>query len=144
MKDDELFNRAWPMAIVERVFTGSDGKVRVAELAAGGKSYKRDVTRLVVLLPQEEEGREGTGSFAEGGGCLGLQPDTLPEQSTPTVQATEVSRSSSTPKRGKALEMKDKGCEEQVASPTEDQTCGPPQDQQPGSSKDESSLPKKS
>ncbi len=47
----------WPMAVVERTFPSSDGKVRKAEVrvAKDGKivKYIRPITELVMLIPKE-------------------------------------------------------------------------------------------
>ena len=54
LKDSELFFRSWPLAVVEQVYPGEDGLVRVATLRTSKGLYKRSVTRLVPLLDQEQ------------------------------------------------------------------------------------------
>ena len=54
LKDSELFNRSWPLAVVDQVHLESDGLVWVATLRTTKGTYKRSVTRLVPLLSEEE------------------------------------------------------------------------------------------
>lgn len=54
LKDNELFNRSWPLAIVEQVHTGSDGLVRVVTFKTEKGTYKQAENRLVPLLQEEE------------------------------------------------------------------------------------------
>ena len=50
VKDDELFMRSWPQAVVTKVHPGPDGLVRVATVRTTKGTYKRAITRLVPLL----------------------------------------------------------------------------------------------
>ena len=52
LKDSELFNRSWPLAIVEAVHPGADGLVRVVNLKTQKETYRRAVNRLVPLLQE--------------------------------------------------------------------------------------------
>jgi hypothetical protein len=45
----------WPIGIVERVFPGKDGVVRIAEIRAKDKFYRRGVRSLVVLDVRDEK-----------------------------------------------------------------------------------------
>lgn len=47
--DDQLARSLWPKGIVTRVFVGSDGQVRVAEVKTATGTYKRPVTKLCKL-----------------------------------------------------------------------------------------------
>jgi hypothetical protein len=44
----------WPLAKVEEVKSGEDGKVREATIRQGGKIYTRPLCRLMILLPDSE------------------------------------------------------------------------------------------
>ena len=55
LKDETLYNRHWPMARVTRTFSGDDGITRIIELQCLGKTYKRAVNRLVLLVPEDTE-----------------------------------------------------------------------------------------
>ncbi len=50
LKDPEAFNRIWPMAHVVKLYSGSDGHVRVVDMSIKGRIYHRP-TRHLVLLP---------------------------------------------------------------------------------------------
>ena len=50
IKDDTLFDKAWPTARVIEVHPGTDGLVRVARVKTAKGTYRRAVTRLVPLF----------------------------------------------------------------------------------------------
>ena len=50
LKDPELFDRSWPLAIVRAVHRGQDGLVRVVTLDTQKGTYERAVNRLVPLI----------------------------------------------------------------------------------------------
>ena len=53
LKDNELFNRSWPLARVIEVHAGTDGLVRVVTLQKERGIYKRSIHRLVPLLQED-------------------------------------------------------------------------------------------
>ena len=53
VKDEELYLRVWPLARVEKTYTGTDGKLRVADVRMGSKIYRRPVCKIVPLLSGE-------------------------------------------------------------------------------------------
>ena len=55
VKDQQLFGHTWPLGRVQEVFTGSDGKVWVVQVKTSKGTYKRTVSKLVLLLPDEDE-----------------------------------------------------------------------------------------
>ena len=56
LKDQSLATPHWPLAAVQRVFPGEDGLVRVVEIRCKGKLYRRPVTKLALLVA-EDQGR---------------------------------------------------------------------------------------
>ena len=54
VKEDNQFQRAWPMAVVENAVKGSDGKVRVVDVRVAGKTFRRPITRIVPLPLKED------------------------------------------------------------------------------------------
>ncbi len=55
MKDDTLVDRDWPIALIEEIYTGDDGIVRVADIRCHGKTYRRAVNHFVLLVENEME-----------------------------------------------------------------------------------------
>ena len=53
VKDEELYHRVWPLARVEKTYTCTDGKVRIADVRMGSKIYRRPVHKIVPLLSEE-------------------------------------------------------------------------------------------
>lgn len=49
VKDIQTFQRDWPLAVVTKVFPGSDGVIRVADLISGTQTFRRPVIKLVKL-----------------------------------------------------------------------------------------------
>lgn len=49
--EDGMVPTLWPLARVVRVYPGKDGLVRVADVKTSKGTYRRPVTKLVVLLP---------------------------------------------------------------------------------------------
>lgn len=66
IRDQELFTRTWPLAIVTAIHPGTDGRVRAATLRTSKGIYTRPIVKIVPLLEQEEP------PSPEGGGCSGL------------------------------------------------------------------------
>ena len=56
LKDQSFATPHWPLAAVQRVFPGEDGLVRVVEIRCKGKLYRRPVTKLTLLVA-EDQGR---------------------------------------------------------------------------------------
>ena len=54
VKDQELFTRTWPMAIVALCHPGQEGKTRVVTVRTNRGVYVRPVTKLVLLVPAEQ------------------------------------------------------------------------------------------
>ena len=57
VKDEELYQRSWPLARVERTFPGADGHVRVAEVRIGQKIYTRPIHKMVSLPCEDTTSR---------------------------------------------------------------------------------------
>ena len=55
LKEDMLIPTKWPLGRVTQVHPGKDQLVRVATVRTEKGSYKRPVTKLALLLPQEPE-----------------------------------------------------------------------------------------
>ena len=58
IKDENLLDKIWPMAIMTSVYPGKDGLVRLVNIRARGKSYKCTTDRLVLLMPAGDDGGE--------------------------------------------------------------------------------------
>ena len=56
LQDENLFPSKWPLAKVLQVHPGKDGIIRVASVKTGTGVYKRPVSKLVLLLPQDTQG----------------------------------------------------------------------------------------
>ena len=54
LKDEDLFQRTWPLGCVEKCYPGQDNHVRVVDVRIRRKLYRRPVHRLV-LLPVEPQ-----------------------------------------------------------------------------------------
>ena len=55
IKDQELFVRSWPLAIITKLHTGPDGRVRAVTLRTQKGVYTRPIIKLVLLIPQEKD-----------------------------------------------------------------------------------------
>ena len=55
IKDETTFNTKWPLAKVVDVYPGEDGFVRVASVKTEWGLFKRPVSKLVMLLPDDED-----------------------------------------------------------------------------------------
>lgn len=55
MKDASAFQRTWPLARVTKVYPGKDGHTRVVDVFTQGKTFRRPITRLALLLEEEIE-----------------------------------------------------------------------------------------
>ena len=44
----------WAIGRIEEVYRGKDGLVRSVSLKAKGKSYKRPITKLIMILESED------------------------------------------------------------------------------------------
>ncbi len=53
IKDDNYFQRSWPLAKVVPVYPGSDGRVRAVDVFTNGKTYSRPVAKLVKIWGEE-------------------------------------------------------------------------------------------
>ena len=51
--EDSPFTTRWPMARVTNTYPGQDGKVRVVQVRTATSSFKRPISKLVLLLPPE-------------------------------------------------------------------------------------------
>ncbi|XP_037295821.1 uncharacterized protein LOC119189653 [Manduca sexta] len=59
--DQQLPRNVWPLGIVQRTFEGPDGAIRVAEVKTKSGVFRRPVTKIVVLHPEEEAARATPG-----------------------------------------------------------------------------------
>lgn len=70
IKDQDTFQRVWPMGLITAVFPGKDGLVRVAEVRSQGKVLRRPIHKLVPLLSEystpASSGGECSGRTASG------------------------------------------------------------------------------
>ena len=57
VKDEEFYQRSWPLARVEKTFPGADGHVRVAEVRIGQKIYIRPIHKMVPLPCEDTSSR---------------------------------------------------------------------------------------
>ena len=55
LKDETLFDRTWPLALVIAVYPGKDGLVRYAEVRCREKTYRRSINRLVLLFSAKDQ-----------------------------------------------------------------------------------------
>ena len=53
IKDDDTFQRCWPMGRIVKEYLGSDGLVRVVDVLSKGKTYRRPIAKLIRLLGEE-------------------------------------------------------------------------------------------
>ena len=53
IKDDEAFQRCWPMGRIVKEYPGSDGLVRVVDVLSKGKTYCWPIAKLIRLLREE-------------------------------------------------------------------------------------------
>ena len=53
IKDDDTFQRCWPMGRIVKEYPGSDGLVRVVDILSKGKTYRRPIAKLIRLLAEE-------------------------------------------------------------------------------------------
>ena len=53
IKDDDTFQRCWPMGRIVKEYPGSDGLVRVVDILSKGKTYRRPIVKLIRLLGEE-------------------------------------------------------------------------------------------
>lgn len=54
VKDDDSFQRVWPVARITNVYPGSDGLVRVVDVWLRGRTWRRSTHKLVHLLSESE------------------------------------------------------------------------------------------
>ncbi len=55
-KEDVPSLRIWPLAVIEKIYTGKDGHVRTVDLRCNGHVYNRDLSKLVKLFsPTSDE-----------------------------------------------------------------------------------------
>jgi len=64
VKDESIKTRDWPIAIVEDVHPGDDGKTRVATIRCRGKLYRRPVVRLIPVLTDDVTSSTPPGSMS--------------------------------------------------------------------------------
>ena len=62
IKDETTFNTNRPLASVVYVYPGEDGFVRVASVKTEWGLFKRPVSKLVMLLPEDEDNSTGVSS----------------------------------------------------------------------------------
>ena len=55
LKDEDLFQRSWPMGRVSKTYPGPDSKVRAVDLFIAGKTFRRSVHKLVRLLGEHKD-----------------------------------------------------------------------------------------
>ena len=55
IKDQELFVHSWPLAIITKLHTGADGRVRTVTLCTQKGVYTRPIIKLVLLIPREKD-----------------------------------------------------------------------------------------
>ena len=53
IKDDDTFQRCWPMGRIVKEYPGSDGLVRVVDVLSKGKTYHRSIAKFIRLLGEE-------------------------------------------------------------------------------------------
>ena len=53
IKDDDTFQRCWPMGRIVKEYPGSDGLVRVVDVMSKGKTYRRPIAKLIKLLGEK-------------------------------------------------------------------------------------------
>ena len=53
MTDSDMGVKAWPMGQITKVYPGSDGLVRAADVYANAKTYTRPIRKLVLLVPED-------------------------------------------------------------------------------------------
>ena len=53
LREDNVTPAKWPLARVCEVYPGKDGLVRVVSVKTGSGTYKRPITKVVILLPTE-------------------------------------------------------------------------------------------
>ncbi len=66
VKRESTFCGKWPMGRIIKVYPGNDGKVRVADVRVGKSTYRRTVSKLVILLQESTEASPK--DAASGGG----------------------------------------------------------------------------
>ena len=54
LRDEEVYSTKWPLARVTAVHPGTDGLVRVITVKTAKGTYKRPVTKAVLLLPDDK------------------------------------------------------------------------------------------
>ncbi len=54
LKDEDVFQRSWPMGRIQRVYPGPDKRVRAVDILIAGKSYRRPIHKLVKLLGEDD------------------------------------------------------------------------------------------
>ena len=52
--ENSPFITRWPMARVTSTYPGQDGKVRVVQVRTATSSFKRPISKLVLLIPPEQ------------------------------------------------------------------------------------------
>ena len=55
IKDQELFVCSWPLAIITKLHTGSDGRVHAATLRTMKGVCTRPIIKLMLLIPQDKD-----------------------------------------------------------------------------------------
>ena len=74
IQEDSSFTKHWPMAKIVSIFPSRNGKVWVVQVKTVNSLLNRPTSRLVLLLPQEEdiqdigEGMAPFGGWGGGGG----------------------------------------------------------------------------
>ena len=53
MTDSDMGVKAWPMGQITKVYPGSDGLVRAADVYGNAKTYMRPIRKLVLLVPED-------------------------------------------------------------------------------------------
>ena len=73
IKDQDLFVRTWPLALVTDIHPGADGRVRAVTLKTSKGYYTRLSVKVVLLLENKEDTSlvDNYRSLRGGGGCSG-------------------------------------------------------------------------
>ena len=82
VKEDSLISTHWPLARITATFPGLDGHVRVVTIKTASSSYKRPTTKIVLLLPQDQDGKDSVsfGGRYVGAGAAESRPFTQEEK----------------------------------------------------------------
>ena len=60
LKDQSNFSHKWPLARIMQTHAGRDGKVRVVTIKTSSGTYTRPTTKIVLLVPQDEDSEDSS------------------------------------------------------------------------------------